>query len=49
VYDLSREDENVVLYTCYFQQTALGNVKMRFFVCADYVSGPLIVDGGDSK
>ncbi len=49
VYDLSREDENLVLYTCYFQQTALGSVKMRFFVCADYVSGPLIVDGGSEK
>lgn len=46
VYDLSREDENVVMYTCYYQQTALGSVKMRFFVCADYVSGPMIVDGG---
>jgi sortase A len=46
VYDLGRKDENLVLYTCYFQQTAVGSVKMRFFVCADYVSGPLIVDGG---
>ncbi len=46
VYDLGRTDENLVLYTCYFQQTALGSVKMRFFVCADYVSGPMIVDGG---
>lgn len=46
IYDLSREDENVVMYTCYYQQTALGSVKMRFFVCADYVSGPMIVDGG---
>ena len=46
VYDLSREDENVVMYTCYYQMTALGSVKMRYFVCADLVSGPLIVDGG---
>lgn len=49
IYDLSREDENLVLYTCYYQQTALGSVKKRFFVCADYVSGPLIVDGGNLK
>ena len=47
VYDLGREDENVVLYTCYYQKTALGSVKMRFFVCADYVSGPMIVDRGN--
>ena len=46
IYDLSREDENVVMYTCYYQMTALGSVKMRYFVCADLVSGPLIVDGG---
>lgn len=46
VYDLSREDENLVLYTCYYQYTALGSVKRRFFVCADYVSGPMIVDKG---
>lgn len=44
IYDLAREDENVVMYTCYYQRTALGSVKMRFFVCADYVSGPIIVN-----
>lgn len=49
VYDLAREDENVVLYTCYYQQTALGNVKMRYFVCAKYLSGPLIVDRRDGS
>lgn len=49
VYDLSREDENLVLYTCYYQRTALGSVKMRFFVCADYVSGPMIVDWGEES
>lgn len=49
VYDLAREDENVVLYTCYYQQTALGSVKMRYFVCAEYLSGPMIVDGGDAS
>ena len=49
VYDLAREDENLVLYTCYYQRTALGSVKKRFFVCADYVSGPMIVDWGDQS
>lgn len=47
VYDLLREDENIVLYTCYYQYTALGSVKKRFFVCADYTSGPLIKDWGE--
>ena len=46
IYDLGREDENLVLYTCYYQQTSLGSVKKRFFVCADYVSGPMILDWG---
>ena len=46
IYDLGREDENLVLYTCYYQKTALGSVKKRFFACADYVSGPMIVDDG---
>ena len=45
VYDMNRKDENLVLYTCYYEQTALGNVKKRFFVCADYFSGPLIDKG----
>lgn len=47
IYDLAREDENLVLYTCYYQYTALGSVKKRFFVCADYVSGPMIMDWGN--
>ncbi len=41
-YDLTREDENLVLYTCFYQRTAFGSVKKRFFVRADFVSGPLI-------
>ena len=49
VYDLSREDENLVLYTCYYEYTSIGSVKKRFFVCADYVSGPMIVDWGDAE
>jgi len=43
VYDLSREDENLVLYTCHYQNVALGSVNGRYFVCADYVSGPMLV------
>ena len=46
VYELGWDDENLVLYTCYYQYTALGSVKRRFFVCADYTSGPMISDGG---
>lgn len=42
-FDLEREDENLVLYTCYYQQTAFGSVKRRYFVNADYLSGPIIV------
>ena len=45
IYNMNRKDENLVLYTCYYEQTALGNVKKRFFVCADYFSGPLIDKG----
>lgn len=41
-FDLSREDENLALYTCYYEMTPLGSVKKRFFVHADYVSGPLL-------
>ena len=48
IYDLGREDENLVLYTCYYEKTALGSVKKRFFACADYVYGPMITDWGNS-
>ncbi len=41
-YDLKREDENIVLYTCYYEKTSFGSVKKRFFVCGDYISGPMI-------
>ena len=47
VYDIDREDENLVLYTCYYQRSGLSSVKKRFFVCADYVSGPMIMDWGE--
>ncbi len=46
VYDLTREDENLVLYTCFYDYSGIGSVKKRLFVCADYVSGPMIRDGG---
>ena len=41
-YDLSREDENIILYTCYYEKTPVGNVKKRFYVYGDYVSGPML-------
>ncbi len=46
IYDLAREEENLVLYTCYYDYSGIGSVKKRFFVCADYTSGPMIRDGG---
>lgn len=48
-YDLAREDENLILYTCYYEQSGLGSVRKRLFVHADYVSGPMIWDGGAVK
>lgn len=40
-YDLSAEEENLVLYTCYpFDQ--IGLTPQRYFVYARYVSGPKI-------
>ncbi len=49
VYDLASPDENLVLYTCYYDYSGIGSVKKRFFACADYVSGPLIRDGGGQE
>ena len=48
-YDFSRTDENVILYTCY-PFDSLGYTPFRFFVYADYVSGPAltIAQGGAS-
>lgn len=40
-YDFSREDENLILYTCY-PFDALGFTSQRFFVYARYVSGPVL-------
>ena len=40
-YDLSVDEENLILYTCYpFDE--LGLTSRRYFVYADYVSGPVI-------
>lgn len=41
-YDLAREDENLILYTCFFENTPVGSVKKRFYVYGDYLSGPMI-------
>lgn len=40
-YDFSREDENLILYTCY-PFDALGFTPDRFFVYAKYISGPVL-------
>ena len=47
---LSRTDENLILYTCY-PFDSLGYTPFRFFVYADYVSGPALTiaqQGGTS-
>ena len=40
-YDLSRKEENLILYTCY-PFSELGFTRQRYFVYCDYVSGPQI-------
>ncbi len=42
-YDFSRTDENLIMYTCY-PFDALGFTPERYFVYAQYVSGPVLVD-----
>lgn len=53
-YDLNSETENIVLYTCYYENSILGNVKKRLFVYGEYVeshgdeiSSPLITSKED--
>lgn len=47
-YDLDADHENLVLYTCYpFGSTQY--TEQRYFVYADLVSGPAIVDGAVSS
>ncbi|MEG2929350.1 MAG: class D sortase [Oscillospiraceae bacterium] len=42
-YDFTREDENIILYTCYpFHQ--IGILPTRYFVYGEYVSGPQIIN-----
>ena len=40
-YDFTRTDENLILYTCY-PFDAFGFTPERYFVYAEYVSGPMI-------
>ena len=40
-YDFTRQDENLILYTCY-PFDALGFTPNRYFVYAKYISGPVI-------
>ena len=43
-YDLTREEENIILYTCYpFGQ--LSPTPYRYFIYGEFVSGPEISDG----
>lgn len=41
-YDLNRADENVVLYTCYYERTPVGSIKKRFYVYGEFLSGPML-------
>lgn len=41
-YDLTKKEENLILYTCYPFDT-LGLTEKRFFVYAEKISGPKIV------
>ena len=40
-YDLNATEENLILYTCY-PFNMLGFSKQRYFVYADYTSGPIV-------
>lgn len=40
-YDFTREDENLILYTCY-PFDAIGFTSQRYFVYGEFVSGPVI-------
>lgn len=42
-YDLTKQEENLILYTCYPFDT-LGLTDQRYFVYAKYVSGPQILE-----
>ncbi|MBQ5559258.1 MAG: sortase, partial [Lachnospiraceae bacterium] len=40
-YDLAKNEENLIMYTCYPFDT-LGLTNLRAFIYAKYVSGPVI-------
>ncbi len=48
-YDLTREKEELILYTCYPFGAVIGTKDQRYFVYADKLSGPEIVQGGASN
>lgn len=41
-YDLGEKRENLVLYTCYYGEGSFGVSQKRFFVYADFLSGPVV-------
>jgi len=48
-YDLKKDDEQLILYTCYPFGALIGVKNERFFVYADKILGPEIVQGGTSN
>jgi sortase A len=42
-YDLAAKTENLVLYTCYYGEGSFGLSSKRFFVYADFLSGPVVI------
>ena len=42
IVEISADEENLVIYTCYPLST-LGLTSKRYFVYAEYVSGPVII------
>ncbi len=42
-YDLAAKRENLVLYTCYYGSGSFGLSSKRFFVYADFLSGPVVI------
>lgn len=41
-YDLSQDQEVLILYTCYPFGAMIGNKSQRYFVCAEKITGPVI-------
>ena len=42
-YDLNTDEQLLVLYTCFWVNTPIGNVKERFFAYSRMVSGPVLI------